>query len=167
LAQAIGAMKFDGRDDLARGLGRLLAVHSDIRALAADCEVCVPVPLAPARARTRGYNQSAILARMIGRALRLPVRYCLRRVRNTPPQHLLGNAQRRRNLIGAFAAKGRVSGAVLLVDDVITSGETMRAAAQALLDAGALKVIAIALARTERDILSAPVSKAVELRVHA
>lgn len=155
LPNAVHAMKFGGRDDLARGLGRLLAEHVDIGTLARECDQCVPVPLSTARARQRGYNQSAILARAIGRALGMPVRHCLRRNRDTAPQHTLDAVQRQTNVRGAFRVKGHVIGSVLLVDDVITSGETVRAAAHALLEAGAHRVVAVALGRTPRGAVEA------------
>lgn len=150
LPSAVHAIKFHGRDDLARGLGKLLAEREDIGALARECDQCVPIPLSTVRARKRGYNQSAIVARAIGKTLGMPVRHVLKRGRDTLPQHTLDLTQRRHNLHGAFVARRRVTGSVLLVDDVITSGETVRAAAQALLDAGAHHVVAVALGRTPR-----------------
>ncbi|HSI04342.1 MAG: ComF family protein [Myxococcota bacterium] len=156
LTDAVHAIKFGGRDDLARGLGRLLAEHPDIGTLARECDQCVPVPLSTARARQRGYNQSAILARAVARALGMPVRHDLRRTRDTAPQHTLDAIQRGSNVRDAFDVKGPVIGSVLLIDDVITSGETVRAAARALLDAGAHRVVAIALGRTPRAVISAP-----------
>lgn len=151
LKLAVAAAKFERRDDLARGLGRLLAEHPDVALLARQCDVCVPVPLSSARARTRGYNQSAIMARALGRTLGLPVRYVLKRTRNTRPQHTLDIEARRTNVTGAFVVSRRRSlGTVMLVDDVVTSGETMRAAAECLIEAGARQVIAIAAARTPR-----------------
>ncbi len=153
LPGAVHAIKFGGRDDLARGLGRLLGEHADIGALARACDQCVPVPLSSARARERGYNQSAILARAVGRAVGLPVRHCLRRSRDTMPQHTLDASQRQVNVRNAFSVRGPIVGSVLLVDDVITSGETVRSAARALLDAGAHRVVAIALGRTPRAVV--------------
>lgn len=154
LPAAVHAIKFLGRDDLARGLGRYLAEHPDIGTLARECDCCVPIPLSSARGRERGYNQSAILARAIGRRLSMPVRHSLRRVRDTQAQHTLDAPARRRNMEDAFAVKGHVIGSIMLVDDVITSGETVRAAARALLDAGAHRVVAVALGRTPRVALT-------------
>ena len=65
----------------------------------------------------------------------------------------LDASQRQLNVRGAFSVNGHIVGSVLLVDDVITSGETVRAAARALLEAGAHRVVAIALGRTPRAVI--------------
>lgn len=140
------AAKFRGREDLAAAVGRLLAEDEVARTLAGGVTCCVPVPLGASRRRKRGYNQSAVIARMIGRAWDVPVRYLLKRRQETAPQSDLPLAQRRANVAGAFCA-AKASGTVLLVDDVVTSGETVREAAAGLLDAGASEVRVVALAR--------------------
>jgi competence protein ComFC len=144
LADGIAAMKFRGREDLASGLGRLLADHVELEGSA-----IVPIPLATWRRFQRGFNQSAALAREVGRVHEMPVVHGLQRVRHTTPQHQLNAEARRVSLRGAFKATRRFSGRVILVDDVITTGGTMYAAADALLAAGATEVLGIALARTE------------------
>lgn len=110
----------------------------------------VPVPLHPSRERRRGYNQAAILAKAVASRLDVPCRPdALRRVRATPPQARLSAEQRRRNLLGVFAARGPLPASVLLIDDVTTTGATFEVTAATLLDAGAVRVFALAVARED------------------
>lgn len=110
----------------------------------------VPVPLGARRRRTRGYNQAELIARRLAARFALPVdAEGLVRVRNTPAQSELPAAWRAENLAFAFradpaAVRGRP---VWLVDDVTTSGATFRAAAHALREAGAVRILALAAAR--------------------
>ena len=112
-------------------------------------DLILPIPLHARRRRRRGYNQSELLARPLGRALGIPVdTTSLRRTRHTVPQVGLGPDERQANVRGAFEAGGGVAGRhVLLIDDVLTTGATMAAAAEALLAAGATGVAAYCLAR--------------------
>ena len=112
--------------------------------------IIAPVPLHPRRERRRGYNQSELLARTVGRMAGLPVRPgIVRRVRNTPPQVSIENYEERRaNTEGSFACPAGLSGeSVLLIDDVVTTGSTMSACAAALKEAGAGSVWGLAFAR--------------------
>ena len=120
----------------------------------AAVDAVVPVPLHPHRLRERGFNQSGLLAEALAR--RLDRRFdgrSLVRVADTPHQARLDEAERRRNLRGAFAVpdgsfvRGRT---VLLVDDVMTTGATLSCAARALLDAGAARVWCATVARAVR-----------------
>lgn len=147
LADLIVAAKFRGREELCAALGRLLAEDRDVVAMLADADGIVPVPLGRKRARQRGYNQTAMIARRLGRNLEVPVQYALRRVRDTVPQSDLPLNRRRKNVAGAFAVRGSVSGRVVLVDDVVTSTETVRQAAAALRQGGASDVVVVAVAR--------------------
>ncbi len=149
MADLVVATKFHGREDLAAALGRLLAEDGAARSLAAGASALVPVPLGRRRQRERGYNQSAVIARVVGAAWGLPVRYDLRRTRDTQPQSDLPLDQRRDNVRAAFVARGALSGKVVLVDDVVTSGETVSQAAAALTAAGAEPVAVVAVARAE------------------
>lgn len=112
--------------------------------------VIVPMPLSRQRRRQRGFNQAELLAAAIGRALGLKRDgKCLARTRHAPPQRSLSRAARLRNLRGAFAVRRPLPGARLaLLDDVATTGATARAAAEALLAAGAEEVHLWVVAKT-------------------
>ncbi len=130
--------------DMARLLADFLGAHE------VPGEVIAPVPLHPRRERRRGYNQSELLARTVGRRAGLPVRPgIVRRVRNTLPQVSIENYEERRsNIEGSFACPTGLSGeSVLLIDDVVTTGSTMSACAAALKEAGAGSVWGLAFAR--------------------
>ncbi len=130
------------------------ALGRSMRPIAASMtrpDFVVPVPLHEARLRERGFNQSALLAAPSAVYLRSPLLTgVLRRIRNTTPQAGLSRADRMDNIRGAFCISGenKVSGKrVMLVDDVITTGMTVREAAAVLLHAGAVAVEVIAFAR--------------------
>jgi len=108
------------------------------------------MPLTSRRLRERGFNQAAEIARVVARSLRVPCPLrALERTRDAPPQSRLGRRARRANLRGAFRCRIRLSGRrVALVDDVITTGATAHAAAQALRRAGASRVDIWVVART-------------------
>lgn len=152
LATAIRRLKFEGRREIARAIAPLLAPA--LAEAAAGCDLLVPVPLHRRRLRERGYNQAALLLRHLRRYAALPVDpLSLRRLRATAPQTGLDRAARRRNVDGAFAVvrPRRVAGrAVLLLDDVVTTGATLAAASAALRAAGAARVTCFCAARAER-----------------
>lgn len=112
-------------------------------------QALLPVPLHAARLRERGYDQALELARPLARALELPLRGDLVRLRATTAQSSLDAVARRRNLRGAFTVEARrpLPGHVALVDDVMTTGATLHAAARALHRAGVARVDAWVCAR--------------------
>ncbi|MBT6138434.1 MAG: ComF family protein [Rhodospirillaceae bacterium] len=151
-------LRFKHGDELhtAPTLGRLMARAGST--LLTDTDVIVPVPLHRTRLLARRYNQALELARVLGGALGdfspPVVPDALIRKRRTPSQGHLSRAARARNVRGAFIIRAdrRTSIAgkrVLLIDDVITTGATVRACARALLRAGAQTVDVLALARVE------------------
>lgn len=112
-------------------------------------ELLIPAPMHGRRRRVRGFNQAEDIAEHLSRHLDIPWNpRLIRRVRNVRPQRELGREERLANLQGVFTVTGHVSGRVAVVDDVITTGATVRALAQVLLDAGASDVQVWALART-------------------
>jgi len=147
----VHAVKYRGQLATARVLGTLLARWLAGRGLQGEIDVIVPVPLHPERHAERGFNQSAELARQLGRGLRLPVAESLAlRSRATPPQVGLHLEERRRNLAGSFAA-GAVGGLrIAIVDDVTTTGATLQELARSLVRNGALTVDAWCVARADR-----------------
>lgn len=141
--------KFHADTAALHGLGVLmaLAVQQELSGI----EVIVPMPLHPARLRERGFNQCVELSRPISRVLGVPVRNdFLVRQRDTPHQRGLSAQERRRNLRGAFVVPDRIVSRagtrVLLVDDVMTTGTTLRLATKVLVEAGAV-VDVVAAAR--------------------
>jgi ComF family protein len=151
LSRIVQELKFRGRQNLAGLLGGLLAgTYCEVWSRE-DFDCIVPVPLHSRRKRERGYNQSELLARALALRIALPVSSrALSRVRPTLPQVGLTDTQRQENLRQAFRCAGReqISGKrVLLVDDVMTTGATVSSAASALLDAGALRVSVLTVAR--------------------
>jgi ComF family protein len=109
----------------------------------------IPVPLAPDRLRQRGYNQAALISQAVADQARLEHRpQGLLRIRRTRSQVGLGYAERARNVTGAFAPAAAMDRElVLLVDDLYTTGATLRACCQACLQAGAAKVYGVTVAR--------------------
>jgi ComF family protein len=153
MRKAVHALKYDGQTSLARPLAALMAatVHDG---MPFPAEVIVPVPLHPRRLRERGYNQATLIARELARTTGLPIlEDVLARSRATKTQTQLSAAERRVNVIGAFTADAaRAAGrAVLLVDDVCTTGSTLMACADALRRAGANRVYAMTLTRATWD----------------
>ncbi len=139
--QLIRALKFRGERAYARVLGALLA--RSLQALQQPLpELIVPIPLHTQRYRQRGFNQAHELARFAAARLGITVdARCLVRKVHTAEQSGLSLAQRRRNVRGAFdAVRSITARRVALVDDVLTTGSTALAAAQALLDAGVKEV---------------------------
>ena len=143
------ALKYKGRPRLGRHVGTLLA-EAIAREQSTAFDAVVPVPLAPTRLLERGYNQSEALAEGVAGRLGCPLRPdLLRRTRATRSQTRLGFAERWANVDGAFEAAGDdLAGTrLLLVDDVLTTGATLLAAARPLTQAGAsvsLAVLALA-----------------------
>lgn len=147
----VHALKYQGADYAGKYMGRLMAVRFKELPELAQVEVLVPVPLFTSRVRKRGYNQSEVLARELGRCLQLPVdTTSLVRVRNTVSQTKLGRNARLENMTGAFVYKNPLAikrKTVLLIDDVATTGATLEGCAQALKKAGAKRVLAYTFAR--------------------
>lgn len=113
-------------------------------------DVVVPVPLHPRRLRARGYNQSAFLARELAAALDVPLAVeALRRTEDVAKGSVLGRKERAKVARGTVEATGPLSGYVLLVDDVLTTGATAEACALALSRAGAEHVSVVTVARAE------------------
>ena len=114
-------------------------------------DLIVPVPLHPRKQREREFNQAEYLSRQCGKAVGVPVELAnLRRVKDTVTQTALNAEQRARNLRDAFAVRKpeRFSGKrVVLVDDVFTTGATLDSCARVLQSAGAMEVVALAVAR--------------------
>lgn len=143
---AIKALKFRRRLWYGPALAGLL--RDAVTALPPDIDAVLPVPLHWRRQWLRGFNQAREIARPLARQLGVPIIGGVRRVHATRPQPGLSATARRRNLQGAFAATGTCrSRHVLIVDDVITTGATIRQLARVVLASGAETVSAAAIAR--------------------
>jgi ComF family protein len=151
-ANCIMQSKFGGQPALATALARLLHSAPWVELQLDQCDLLVPVPLFSQRLRWRGFNQALLLARQL--APHKTRADLLLRIRDTAVQSNLPRDQRLRNLVGAFALEPLLAHEVrgqrvLLVDDVMTSGASLHAAAAALLQGGAAQVSALVVARTD------------------
>jgi len=142
------AFKYAGMLALAEPLAEALADALATRD-ARRPDVVIAVPLSQRRQRERGFNHAHEIARRLAMRLQLPLGHALARTRDAPPQAGLTLRERARNLHDAFEASRSVSGrAVAIVDDVMTTGATLRAASRALRAAGAARIDAWVVART-------------------
>lgn len=149
LATAINLLKFSGIRRLSRPLaGLLLELPIPVG------DVIIPVPMTKRSLLRRGFNQSLLIAKEVSAKTGIPVDMdSLQKTKETLPQVGLDGRERLRNLKGAFSVKRNIGGKrVLLVDDVMTTGATLRECAKALLEAGAIEVSGLVLARTSSEI---------------
>lgn len=152
--EAIHLLKYAGAEAIADMLGLFVAKKLVNDKTMSRCDAVVPVPLHPARRRERGYNQSELIARSISRNLGIShVPELLVRVRQTQTQTFFDAEGRKTNVMGAFRL-GKINPEevegkkVLLVDDVITTGSTIKECARALKSNGASKVYGASAAIT-------------------
>ena len=161
--QAIHRFKYNRRFAFAPRLARAIAASPAARAMLERWQphLLVPVALHASRARARGFNQSALLARELGAIFDLPALELLQRTRRTPPQVGLDLQARRKNVRRAFIVDENLwnktnveinlSGArILLIDDVFTTGATLDECARALRKSGASAVGALTIARQQQ-----------------
>ena len=143
--------KFGGQPGWARTLATMLRSTPWVEPALEQAGHVLPMPLSRERLATRGFNQALLLAKQL--APRATDATLLLRTRHTPPQSALKRAERLRNVQGAFAVEPLRAATlrgqrVVLVDDVMTSGASLHAAALALRQAGAAHVTAVVFART-------------------
>lgn len=148
--EAVQRYKYGGQTYLAGFFAARMAVAWHHSSWPIRPQIIVPVPLHWTRLLQRRYNQSELLAQLLGKLLGIPCGNALQRVRRTPRQAGSGKEARKENLRQAFALArpGLVRGrSVLLVDDVFTTGSTLGEASRQLLSAGAAEVSVITVAR--------------------
>ena len=142
--QAVHRLKFSGWRDVGTALAAAIAVCEGLP----PADVVTWVPLGRRRLSDRGYDQARALATGLARELHVPARRLLRRTVATGPQARRRGEERRSAMRGAFVAVRRAPGRVLLVDDVLTTGATVAACAEALVAAGAREVHVATAARS-------------------
>lgn len=145
MASLLRLFKFRGFDFLGESLAdeAFEIIGHELR----DVDAVVPMPLHWRRLYRRGFNQSQLLADRFAATMGVPLLEALSR-QPRPPQSRLSTASRARNVRGAFMARRRVGGLnLLLVDDVITTGATLREASKVLVRAGAASVVGLVMAR--------------------
>jgi len=149
IRKAIHQLKYRNLKAISPCLAELLSDYLESNSLPGEALLCVP--LHPRRLRERGYNQSGLLARELGKRIGMPViEDCLIRVKQAQPQvRAVDVAERRRNVADAFVCRdARISGKqIILIDDVCTSGATLESCAAALKSKGAASVWGLTLAR--------------------
>lgn len=142
-------LKFKRQRRVATFLVSLLA--AGLLAQARRIDLVTAIPLSPQRERERGFNQSTLVARLLAQQLSLPYRdVFIRRRHSVPQSELAFRHQRQRNVAGSFSVLQPtvIAGKrLLLVDDVYTTGATLREAATVLRDAGARSIICVVFAR--------------------
>ncbi len=158
-ARLIVGFKFGAQPGWAASFATLMRSAPWVEPALEQAQYVLPMPLAPQRLRERGFNQAHQLARALSPA-RVDAGLLLR-VRDTPAQSTLPRAQRLRNVQGAFAVEplraAALAGArLVLVDDVMTSGASVFAAAAVLRAAGAAHITAVVLARAQLREHAAP-----------
>ena len=149
MRQAIHELKYRNLRAIAEQLAKIL--HDYLVTESIPAEILVPVPLHKKRLRERGYNQSELLARELGKLVNIPVAgdYLLRRRQSSPQARTLNVEARYHNVTGAFVCVDhRFQGKqVLLIDDVCTSGATLDSCALSLKEAGVASVWGLVMAR--------------------
>jgi len=145
MAEAIHQMKFYGVRRLAGPLGKLLLMLG-----IPEYDAIVPVPLSRKGLRERGFNQTLLVSRVLSKELKIPLHIdMLFKRKDTPPQIGLNAKERMKNIKGAFEVNGRINNLrLLLFDDVMTTGATVRECSKTLIKAGAKEVFVITLARS-------------------
>lgn len=158
-ADLIGQFKFHGQPGWARTLARLLRSAPWVEPALDQAALVIPMPLSTSRLRERGFNQAVELARQLAPARKLDTSLLLR-IKDTTPQVNLNRSERMMNLDSAFAveplkASHLRDARVVLLDDVMTSGASLHAAALALRAAGASHITGMVFARTDAPDIGA------------
>ncbi|MGB9894147.1 MAG: ComF family protein [Candidatus Saccharicenans sp.] len=151
MKEAIILFKYKGYENLSRPLASLAYKALADKGIFSGIDFILPVPLHKKREKARGFNQSELLARELSRLSSIPtLSGLLVKIKNTPAQVSLEATDREVNLKGAFQVKKieRIKGqSLLLIDDVFTTGSTLKECSLVLYEAGAKEIKALTLAR--------------------
>ena len=151
LKELIRLFKYKGRISLAKILSKLMIDFiKENDEILYGIDIITFVPIQARRLRERGFNQSRALALNLSKEFGIPVTDALKKTKLTKPQNELTRNERLTNLKNAFKARGRLKlkgNAILLIDDVMTTGATLSECSKVLLDAGAESVRCLTLAR--------------------
>ena len=150
LQALIHQLKYREMTSVGMELGKFVSESLSTMLERISFDALVPVPLHPARERERGYNQSEVICRGMGKAIGIPTCRMLKRVRHTKTQTKLDAHERKENVAEAFAVNHRYArrvphGTFLLVDDIITTGATVDECARVLKQHGAAKIFAASI----------------------
>ena len=150
MRRLIHEFKFHNKRYLRRVFARM-ALDTLPPALLSACAYLIPVPVSRTRKRKRGFNQAALLTKELSRLTGIPVREdALSRKDGNTQTALLDKSERRKDIRGLYTAADTLHGeTVLLIDDVCTTGETLRACSDTLKQAGAGKIYCYTIARTD------------------
>jgi len=143
----VRSLKFDKELAVARFLSSRMADYLTSERPFGDIDIITYVPMTSRALRERGFNQARLLARGLARRIKVPAMRLLSKVHETAPQARLSARERRANLKGAFRPIRSLSGKVLLVDDIFTTGSTVEECAHALKSAGCEEVYVLTVAR--------------------
>lgn len=147
LKEAVHKLKYHNNRRLAAFLALYMLRAAAANPLFSQVQGVVPVPMSPGRLRERGFNQAELLAKEVAGGLGLPLWKAVSKIKETPTQTSLDQIKRKSNLSGAFSVTQRKMierKTLLLVDDVITTGNTMDSVSRIMLEFGAVKVVALA-----------------------
>jgi len=157
----LARLKFEGDSAMGRALAHVMQHAPGIEPALEVAQWVVPMPLSSERLRERGFNQALVLARHLGP--RKTLGQALLRIRDTAPQASLPKAQRLQNVVGTMVVHPRHAKAlkgchVVLLDDVMTTGSSLHAAALALRQVGVQHITAMVFARTDAPRVEVPVA---------
>ena len=152
--KAVLRFKFKNHRELSGAFGDVMAEVIAANQAMLDCVTCVP--LSKGRYRERGYNQSELLARSVGQKLGIPYWELMEKWKETPAEHTLGRDMREQNVVGAYRLwrerENQIKAKnILLCDDIITTGATLRECSRILLEGGAKSVVCSTLVTAQKS----------------
>lgn len=148
--QAIYKFKFEGKAKLYKYLVDIMTERMGIYLLEEHCDLIMPVPMHKARKRKRGYNQAELLARELSYQLDIKYSEALVKTVKSKQQHTLNREERKFGQKNTYSCEKLNGEKILLIDDICTSGETLKECARVLVEAGASEVIAATICKTPK-----------------